>query len=54
MEDNIITDKNLLKIMKESDVQQIAEFFSIGKFSEIIEIYFKKPKTDNKTPINKY
>ena len=52
MEDNIITDKNLLKIMKESDVQQIAEFFSMGKFSDIIEIYFKKPKTNNKTPIN--
>ena len=52
MEDNTISDKNLLKIMKESDIQQMAEFFSNGKFLEIIEKYFNKQKTDEKTSNN--
>ena len=51
MEENIISDKNLLKYMKESDIQKIAELFSLGKFNDIIDNYFKKQKTDNNQPI---
>ena len=51
MEESIISDKNLLKCIKESDIQKIAELFSSGKFSEIIENFFIKQKKDKKESI---
>ena len=51
MDENFISDKNLLKYMKESDIQKIAELFSMGKFSEIIETYFKKQKASKKETV---
>ena len=51
MDENFISDRNLLKYMKESDIQKIAELFSMGKFSEIIETYFKKQKESKKETI---
>ena len=51
MEESIISDKNLLKYIKESDLQKIAELFSLGKFSEIIENFFIKKKKEKTEPI---
>lgn len=51
MEESIISDKNLLKYIKESDLQKIAELFSLGKFSEIIENFFSKKKKEKTEPI---
>ena len=52
MEENILTDKNLLKYLKESDIKNIAELFSYGKFKEIIDSYFKKNKNTKKESNN--
>ena len=54
MEEKIISDRNLLKKLKESDVQNISELFSMGKFEEIIDSYFTKKKKNKKEsiPIN--
>ena len=51
MEAKIISDRNLLKKMKVSDVQNISELFSAGKFQEIIDSYFAKKKKDKKESI---
>ena len=51
MEERIVSDKNLLKYIKESDIQKIAELFSLGKFSEIIENFFIKKKKEKTEPI---
>ena len=48
MEENNLTDKNLLRYIKESDIKNISELFSFGKFSEIIDSYFKKNKNAKK------
>ena len=48
MEENILSDKKLLKYLKESDIKNIAELFSFGKFKEIIDSYFKKNKNSIK------
>ena len=48
MEENVLSDKNLLKYLKESDIKNIAELFSFGKFKEIIDSYFKKNKNSKK------
>ena len=48
MEENILSDKKLLKYLKESDIKNIAELFSFGKFKVIIDSYFKKNKNSIK------
>lgn len=54
MEENILTDKNLLKYLKESDIKNISELFSFGKFQEIIDSYFKKNKNTKKESNNEF
>ena len=51
MEKYLITDKNLLKFINESDIQKIAELFSFGRFAEIIDNYFRKEKNDKNEPV---
>ena len=51
MAESIISDKNLIKYIKESDIQKIAELFSAGKFSEILENFFIKKKKGKNEPI---
>ena len=51
MEKYLITDKNLLKFINESDIQKIAELFSFGRFAEIIDNYFRKGKNDKNEPV---
>ena len=52
MEENIITDRKLLKYIPEEDIKKISELFCLGKFKEIIETYFKKQKTQKNESIN--
>ena len=50
--ENTLSDKKLLNYIRESDIKKIAELFSAGNFSEIINTYFKKIKNQTKDTIN--
>ena len=51
-EESILSDKKLENYMSEESINKMAELFSNGKFNDIINIYFKRQKTQKCETIN--
>jgi len=51
-EESILSDKKLQAFMSGESLNKMAELFSNGKFNDIINIYFKRPKTQKNETIN--
>ena len=51
-EESILSDKKLQTFMSGESINKMAELFSNGKFNDIINIYFKRPKIQKNETIN--